>query len=40
MILFGHEGLGFKALNLSLGSTSKDQLKRFKRQDVIMHEKP
>ncbi|WP_457551831.1 B12-binding domain-containing radical SAM protein [Desulfobacula sp.] len=25
---------GFKALNLSLGSTSKDQLKRFKRHDV------
>ena len=27
--------LGFKTLNLSLGSTSKEQLKRFKRQYVI-----
>jgi len=34
-IVSAMKSLGFKALNLSLGSTSKDQLKRFKRQDVI-----
>lgn len=34
-IVLAMKALGFKALNLSLGSTSKDQLKRFKRQDVV-----
>ncbi|MDA8134809.1 MAG: radical SAM protein [Desulfobacteraceae bacterium] len=34
-IVAAMKALGFKALNLSLGSTSKDQLKRFQRQDVI-----
>nr|NJM01116.1 radical SAM protein [Desulfobacula sp.] len=33
-IVLAMKALGFKALNLSLGSTSKDQLNRFKRQDV------
>jgi len=34
-IVAAMKSLGFKALNLSLGSTSKDQLKRFQRQDVV-----
>jgi len=34
-IVLAMKALGFKALNLSLGSTSKEQLKRFKRQDVV-----
>lgn len=34
-IVLAMKALGFKALNLSLGSTSKDQLSRFKRQDVM-----
>ena len=33
-IVLAMKALGFKALNLSLGSTSKEQLNRFKRQDV------
>lgn len=33
-VIFAMKASGFKALNLSLGSASKDQLKRFSRPDV------